>query len=358
MGTAVPIADQDAQTFLDNARSQAVEGLKGHIPDSMLSFGPESSQAKPAIPTPSTPAAAEPPPIPGPNSQAIVYAAPPPPPPEAAPAPEQPGFLSEEFKGIGRTVMIPIVLSVFSAIVLRRLFVPTATPRPKTAHTSRIPTLLQTPISWSWNSFKHLPEAWLGGITLLGLFYAAVFPPWVFEVRGFRRALGSGVIYDPPSYGGSDAYVHIDSGLLAAHCLGIAALGGIAILLAYVYRRQRPIQTTVPTTLLDRTLDIAGKIVVTGYRNLAAQHGCAPTQATSDQQIMEIYSKVGTAFKDVARERGEELQAGWLNTVALKFLQVKEKMGEVFMDEHLSYELDKYRQEGLRSDYKKDLQLF
>jgi hypothetical protein len=243
-------------------------------------------------------------------------------------------------------IIIPIALCVFSAIVLRRRFVPDVSARPKTPCTSRIPTLLRTGISWVWNSFKHLPEAWLAGITLLGLFYAAVFPPWVFELRGSRLALGSGVIYDPPSYGGSDAYVHIDSGLLAAHCLGIATLGGIATLLAYVYRRRQPIQTTAPASLLDRSLDTAGKIIISGYRNLAAQHGCAPTQATSDQQIMEIYRKVGAAFKDVARERGEELQAGWMNTVVLKFFQVKEKLGEAFMDEHLSYELDKYRQGG------------
>jgi hypothetical protein len=68
--------------------------------------------------------------------------------------------------------------------------------------------------------------------------------------------------------------------------------------------------------------------------------------ATTDQQIVEIYRKVGTAFKEVARQRGEELKVGWLNTVVLKVLQVNEKMGVEFMEKHLSCELDKYRQEG------------
>lgn len=112
------------------------------------------------------------------------------------------------------------------------------------------------------------------------------------------------------------------------------------------------------TPLVDRGLEIADTAVILGYRRIAAQHGCAPTKMTSDQCIVEIYRKVGTAFKEIAKRRGEDLTAGWLNTVVLKFLQVNEKMGVAFMDEHLAYELDKYRQEGLRSDYRQDIHLF
>jgi len=251
-------------------------------------------------------------------------------------------------------VMIPIAPCVFSAFILRRRFVSAALTPPKKANAS---TSLRTVVSRCWISIKQMPEAWLGGITLLGLLLASIFPNWVFEFRGYRLALGHGSIFNPPTYGNSDAYVHIDYALLAARCLGIAALGGITILIAYVYRRQRSIQSALPNSLLERTLGAAGKLIVTGYRGLSAQHGWAPTTATTDQQIIEIYRKVGTAFKEVARQRGEELKAGWLNTVVLKFFQVNEKMGGDFMEEHLSYELDKYRQEGLRSEYKKDLQL-
>lgn len=256
-------------------------------------------------------------------------------------------------------VMIPIAPCVFSAYVLRRRFVAAAAPTArKMANNSRVSLSLSTAITRCWISIKQMPEAWLGGSTLLGLLLASIYPSWVFEFRGYRIALGHGSIFSPPTYGNSDAYVHIDYALLTAHCLGIAALGGIVVLVAYVYRRQRPMQPAPPHSLLDRTLDAAGKVIVTGYRGLSVQHGWAPTTATTDQQIIEIYSKVGTSFKEVARQRGEELKAGWLNTVVLKFYQVKEKMGEEFMEEHLAYELDKYRQEGLRAEYKKDLRLF
>jgi hypothetical protein len=255
--------------------------------------------------------------------------------------------------------VIPIVPCVFSVFVLRRRFAPLDLSRPQTTKDTGLIGTVQVIMSGWWKSFKRIPELWLFGFTLFGLLQVALFPQWIDEVRNIRLSLGHGFLFSPPQgvyYQYSD-YVHIDYGLLAAQCLAITILGGIAILLAYGNRRKRSLQNTMPTTLLDRTQDSAGKIIITGYRHLAAQHGCAPTQATSDQQIVEIYRKVGTAFKNIARERGEELQAGYLNTVILKFLQVKEKMGEVFMDEHLAYELDKYRQEGFRPDYKKVLNL-
>jgi hypothetical protein len=110
-------------------------------------------------------------------------------------------------------------------------------------------------------------------------------------------------------------------------------------------------------TLLDQTLEISAAVIVSGYRQIASQHGCAPTAETSDQEVLAIYSKVGSAFQRVANQRREHLRAGIINRVVLKFLQVKEKMGDQFLDEHLSYELDKFQREGLRPEYTQDLHL-
>jgi hypothetical protein len=113
-----------------------------------------------------------------------------------------------------------------------------------------------------------------------------------------------------------------------------------------------------PRTIINEAQDAGGKLIVSGYRSLADQQSCAPTEKTSDQQIIEIYRKVCTAFREVSDQRGEHLTAGTLNHIVWKFLNVSEMLGAEMVDEHLAYEIQKYRQEGLRPDYRQDLQLF
>lgn len=116
--------------------------------------------------------------------------------------------------------------------------------------------------------------------------------------------------------------------------------------------------TEQPRTMLDEAQEVSGKLIVAGYRHLATQQGCAPTAKTSDQQIIEMYKKVGTAFREVSDQRGERLPAGTLNYIVWKFLQVSEMLGHEMVDQHLAYETQKYLQEGLRHDYQQDLKLF
>jgi hypothetical protein len=115
-------------------------------------------------------------------------------------------------------------------------------------------------------------------------------------------------------------------------------------------------------TMLDDAQETSGKLVVKGYRRIAAQLGCAPTAKTTDQKIMEIYSTVSTAFNQAAERRGEHIPALYLNTIVLKFLKVYELFyGSPFpqrFQEHLQYEVNKYLAEGLRPDYKQELPLF
>jgi len=113
-----------------------------------------------------------------------------------------------------------------------------------------------------------------------------------------------------------------------------------------------------PKTMLDQALALAGPLIVNGYRSIAETNNIAPTSKTSDQKIIEIYQKVGSSFHEASKERNEHIPAGNINTIVLKFLQVYELMGETMFYEHLKYEVNKYLQEGLREDYKRDLDLF
>lgn len=113
-----------------------------------------------------------------------------------------------------------------------------------------------------------------------------------------------------------------------------------------------------PKTVLDKAQELAGPVIVNGYRQLAAANGSAPSAKTSDQKIIEIYQQVGSAFREASKERNEYLPAGYMNTIVFNFFQVYEMMGDTMFYEHLKYEVDKYINEGLRDDYKQDMKLF
>jgi len=128
-------------------------------------------------------------------------------------------------------------------------------------------------------------------------------------------------------------------------------------LIALSKGNEKPVDSA-SRTMFDEVQEVAGKLVVDGYRRLAALHGCAPTSKTSDKQILEMYQKVGTAFREVADQRNERFPAGTQNYIVWKFLQVNETLGSEMVDPHLRYEINKYREEGLRPDYNQDLKLF
>ncbi len=112
-----------------------------------------------------------------------------------------------------------------------------------------------------------------------------------------------------------------------------------------------------PRTLLDDTQEVGNKLIVKGYRRIAAQHGCAPTAKTTDKKIIEIYTLVSKVFHQAAERRGEHIPALFQNCIVLKFLKVYELAGD-HLQHHLQYEVDKYLAEGLRPDYKQELRLF
>ena len=110
-------------------------------------------------------------------------------------------------------------------------------------------------------------------------------------------------------------------------------------------------------TLLDTATKASAGVIVAGYRRIAAQHGCAPTQQTSDQEIIEIYTLVTTGFNRTAEERAERIPALQLNHIVLKFLQMQEDLGPEIMAFHLQYKIEKYATNGLRADYQQNLSL-
>jgi hypothetical protein len=109
-----------------------------------------------------------------------------------------------------------------------------------------------------------------------------------------------------------------------------------------------------PRTVLDEL----HSILVRAFRNYGKSTGRAPSSKTSDEKIIEIYSKVATAFKNASEERGEFVSAEILNLIAIGIFGVYEMMGEEMMNEHLDYEVERYKSSGLRDEYKKGLKLF
>ena len=92
-------------------------------------------------------------------------------------------------------------------------------------------------------------------------------------------------------------------------------------------------------TMLDDVQEVGGRLIVKGYRRIAAQHGCAPTAKTTDKKIIEIHTLVSNAFHQAAERRGERIPALFDNYIVLKFLQLYEMMGD-HLQQHLEYEVN------------------
>lgn len=137
---------------------------------------------------------------------------------------------------------------------------------------------------------------------------------------------------------------------------------------------------------LDRARQLATVLAVGGYRRAYNDSGGevgAPPEM-SDALLLDIYREVGCAFRAVATERGEFIESGVINKIVLYFLGhyclseglkrnpeavpeyellkdclPKTLDGYDYYKEHLEYEIQKYRREGLRPDYsRKPLRLF
>jgi hypothetical protein len=104
-------------------------------------------------------------------------------------------------------------------------------------------------------------------------------------------------------------------------------------------------------------INLPDGFIVAQYRAHAATQGadCAPTSKTSDARVLEVYHAVLRAFGEVASDRSELLEPSWLNFIAWKFMQVEEMLGQEMLASHLAYETRRYREEGLRPEYRNEL---
>ncbi len=73
----------------------------------------------------------------------------------------------------------------------------------------------------------------------------------------------------------------------------------------------------------------------------------------TDKEMEEMYLKIAPQFVRVAAERNEQISTKALANITSKFLFMKPSVTNEYFEEHLAYELEKYRKEGLRPDYMK-----
>lgn len=118
----------------------------------------------------------------------------------------------------------------------------------------------------------------------------------------------------------------------------------------YILKRKPEKPVTIQDTLNSN--------VVRRFREIGKYNNTAPTEKTCDEKVIEIYQLICSSFKKASNERNERIPTDNLNTIAMKFFNVYEQFGEDFMKEHLEFELEKYRKEGLRPEYQKGISLF
>jgi hypothetical protein len=68
-------------------------------------------------------------------------------------------------------------------------------------------------------------------------------------------------------------------------------------------------------TLLDQFNKVASPLLAKEYRQLGLAFELPPTDKTSDDQIVDTYREVGTAFNQAAMIRNENLSAGIKNRI-------------------------------------------
>lgn len=110
-----------------------------------------------------------------------------------------------------------------------------------------------------------------------------------------------------------------------------------------------------PISIFDYVQELPNDIIINGFRSAAVKRNIVLTSKTSDEKIIELYHQVGIAFIEASKKRKMYLPGKQINSIVLEFLQVFEEKGEVIFNEYLSTEVAKYINEGLRQEYRKDL---
>jgi hypothetical protein len=176
---------------------------------------------------------------------------------------------------------------------------------------------------------------WRRGGALVGVVGWITLPPFVYVAYG---ALGA---------------VLAMAGYLTAGLL-IAALIKPSVI---QYAAARMVEWLRDLRLRGKGLSRGSRLIVDGYRRAARRQGLAPTAKTTDAEILQLFERVGSAFKSVADKRGESLRAPRINYIVWKFLQAHEELGSDAFDAYLQQETSRYRTDGLPAAYRHELRL-
>jgi hypothetical protein len=118
----------------------------------------------------------------------------------------------------------------------------------------------------------------------------------------------------------------------------------------YYIRGKKPIEPISFEDKLDTSL-------IKRLRKIGEYNNTAPSENTSDEKVIEIYTLIFSSFRKESIKKQERIPVNNLNTIAFKFFKVYEEVGEDSMREHLEYELNKYAKEGLRPEYQRGISL-
>jgi hypothetical protein len=74
---------------------------------------------------------------------------------------------------------------------------------------------------------------------------------------------------------------------------------------------------------------------------------------TTDQELLSMLQEVMSSFTQAATFKGDHIDGTTLMNITSHFIQVYDLKGKNFYDEHLKYELDVYKSNGLRESFVK-----
>ncbi|MCK9263304.1 MAG: hypothetical protein RBR09_13445 [Desulfobulbaceae bacterium] len=103
-----------------------------------------------------------------------------------------------------------------------------------------------------------------------------------------------------------------------------------------------PLMTKMIYTKPQTVLDIVEELGMKYFQQNNKLHA---------EAIRRISREVMGRFKKAAEERGETISGESLLAISLKFMRIYAMFGEEMYRGHLDYELEKYKNEGLRDDY-------
>ena len=109
--------------------------------------------------------------------------------------------------------------------------------------------------------------------------------------------------------------------------------------------------------VMDRAAAIRRRALIAAYRGQGTRLGRAPGALTPDAAVIDVHERVTAAYARVAGERGETLTPARLHYIAWRFMETRETLGDDMLRSHLRHELRRYRAEGLRPDFQRDLKI-